>query len=175
MTRASLVALLGVALLSGGQPARKETRRLAPPPPPGPPHLIMERLSQMTEEQRDRFLGRLPADRRARLEERLQKYRELPEAERLRLQAEYDAFRQLPPERQEEMRTLFRSFGDRDEHQRRRLRRELVRLRKIPATQRAQRMQSDDFRREFSEEERSFLSRLTELLESRPVPPPPAQ
>ena len=134
-----------------------------------PPHLVLERLSRMSPEERENLLGRLPGDRRALLEDRLRRYREMPEAAKQRLREEYNLFQQLPPEKQEDMRRLFRQLGEFPPARSRALRRELVRLRNMTAEHRAQRMTSGRFKEEFSEPEREFLSNLMDVLTAAPT------
>jgi hypothetical protein len=138
-------------------------------PPSIPPHLVMERLSRMSPKEREDLLGRLPNQRRALIEERLKNYSRMPETAKKRLRDEYDFFQQLPPEKQDEMRTLFRRLGGFPQDRRSALRREIVRLRNLPHEQRAERMNSDSFREEFSEGEREFLGELTRLF-THPAP-----
>src|SRR4051812_47020429 len=65
-----------------------------PPRMPVPPHMILERLSGMTPDEREHFLSRLPADRRERLEQRLREFESMPPEDRERLRRESDGFQQ---------------------------------------------------------------------------------
>lgn len=159
-------------LLASGALAQGRRQRLGPPEPP--PHLLMERLSRTSPEERDRLFAKLPPERRALIEQRLAKYNELPPAAKERLREEYDQFQQLSPEKQEEVRKLFRQFSELPEERRKAVRRELYRLRGMPRHRVLGRMNSEAFRVEFSEAERQMLESLVTLLSKEPSPQPPA-
>lgn len=149
----SFLMVLAPAL---GQTARRSR--------PVPPHLVMEKLSTMTPEQRQTLLDRIPPGRRELVEERLRKYNEMPEPAKKRLRDEYRQFQQLSPEKQNDMRKLFRQLGSFPDDRRKALRKEIVRLRNMPAERRSARIKSSEFAGEFSDKERDFLSSLTNLL-----------
>ncbi|MEJ7607787.1 MAG: DUF3106 domain-containing protein, partial [Bryobacteraceae bacterium] len=98
--------MLAAIVPAEAQPRRLDARREGPPP-----HTLLERLNNMSPEQRERMLRKLPPERRSILERRLENYnRTSPEVKR-RLGAEYDNFRQLAPEKQEKARRLFRGLN----------------------------------------------------------------
>ena len=153
-----LLVLSALVLLSGaafGQPRRPGVRG-GPPPPNG----MIERLSRMTPEQRERALGRLPADRREKVERRLERFNALTPDEKQRLREDYQAFQKLPPEKQDAIRRSFRQFNDLPEDRRRPVRRELMYLRRLNADELAARFASDVFRSRFNETERQLLQDL---------------
>src|SRR5690349_15193242 len=91
---ASLIAGVGAAQ---SRPARGEARgRLGPPP-----GAAIERLNGMTPQQRQRALDRLPPDRRAQVEKRLERYNALPADVKERLREQYTEFQKLPSEKQQ--------------------------------------------------------------------------
>ena len=61
----------------------------------------------MPEAQRQRVLAKLPPRWRARIENRLEKYNQLPQAEKDRLRQQAEAFQSLPPEKQDAVRRNF--------------------------------------------------------------------
>lgn len=142
--------------------------------PDVPPHLLMERLSRMTPNERDRLFSKLPPERRSLIEERLGKYSKMPSAAKERLRDEYSSFQQLPPEKQEEVRKLYKQFSELPEDRRPALRRELVRLRNMPENRRTKRMASGKFLEEYSDSERSLLASLVDILAKHPSQAPPS-
>lgn len=169
MMKLVAVALLAIGVTASPALAQGPVGPRKSRPPAVPPHLVMERLSRMSPSERDRLFGRLPQERRDAIEERLRKYSEMPPAMKKRLRDEYNLFQQLTPEKQEEMRKLFKQLGDFPEDRRAAIRRELVRLRNMPPERREKRMASPRFSEEYNEDERQFLSNLTELLARPPV------
>jgi len=135
-----------------------------------PPHLVMERLSRMSPDERKRMLDRLPEDKRRITEERLRELESMPPVARERLRKEFNDFQGLTPEKQQELRNLFQRFSKVSEERRHELRRELNRLRSMPPARRAARIGDEHFRSEFNDEEREILQGLVETL----PPPPPA-
>ena len=131
----------------------------------------LDRLNKMTPEQRKKVIQKLPPERQAVLQKRLDDYGGLQPEERRRLNDQYRVFRQLPPERQEEMRKLFRRFNSQPEERKLVLQREFVRLRAMNETDRGQRLKNPGFRKNFSPAER----RLLEEMASIAAMPQPAQ
>jgi hypothetical protein len=134
-----------------------------------PPHLVMERLSRMSPEERRRMLDRLPPEKRKVTEERLRQFDAMPAPMRDRLRKEYNDFQSLAPEKQQELRGLFHRFSGVPEDRRQEMRRELNRLRSMPPARRAERIGEEAFRSEFNDDEREILQGLVEIL-----PPPPS-
>jgi hypothetical protein len=132
------------------QPAFKQPQAKGKPMAPLPDPQL-NRLAQMTPEQREKALSRMTPERRALLEQRLNQFQtqfgKLPPDQQAALQQRYDAFSKLPQER----RTAIRD--------------ELQELRKLPAAQRADRLNSDLERQTFSSEELSILRGVTGVPE----------
>lgn len=168
-TRLTIAATLALALSGAvqGQPRRGAA-------PQVPSHLLMERLSRMTPQERDRLFSNLPPERRSLIEDRLGKYSQMPSAAKERLREEYNSFQQLPAEKQDEVRKLYKQFSELPEDRRRPLRRELVRLRNMADDRRTQRMESEQFRSDYSESERALLTSLVEILARHPAQAPPS-
>lgn len=145
-------------------PHAAEAQRKLPRPRAGN---IIDRLHRMPPDQRQRWLEKLPPERRARIEQQLKRYQNLPPARRKRLRKEYEAFRQLPPEKQETVRKLFRKFNDMPEERRGPLRRELQRLRRMDGEKRRMHLESESFKGDFSSEERRLLEELAGAMPSK--------
>jgi hypothetical protein len=157
-----LICVLTVALAAA--PAVSAQGKRGPRQQQPPAHLVMERLSRMTMEERNRALAKLPPDRRKAVEQRLEKYNTLPAPMKDRLREEYNTFQQLSPEKQEQVRGLFKQFNDIPEDRRKEVRRELYRLRNMPADRRSRRMASEKYKGEYSDSERQMLDNLVGLL-----------
>jgi len=128
---------------------------------------LIERLSRMTPEERQKMLEGLPPARRERVEARLREFENLTPEARERLRREYTEFQQLPPDKRDAIRGLFRRFSELPPHRRHELRRELGRLRSMPSEDRAERIASEQFRSNYSGQEREMLEGLAILPSPR--------
>jgi hypothetical protein len=128
-------ALCGVTPPVMFTPAIAQVRK-APKGIPGP---AVQRLLNMTPAERERALARLPPDRRAQIEQRLNRLAQLPPEQRAELQQRYQAFQSLPRDRQDAVRL------------------ELQSLRALPPRLRQRRLSSPGFQREYSPEEQRLL------------------
>ena len=123
---------------------------------------LIERLNRMSRVEREQFLSRLPAERRARLERHLAWYNNLSPDERARLDERYERFRQLPLEKQEELRWAAQQFRGLPLIRRRAVQREFVRLQHMPGSERQARLNSHEFRNAFSQDEQRLIVHLTD-------------
>jgi hypothetical protein len=135
-----------------------------PPRPPRSNQNVVDRLSRMPEAQRERVLAKLPPDRKARIEKRLERYNRLSQAEKDRLRAQAELFHSLPPEKQEAVRTNFRSFRNLPDDRRGPVREELRQLRGMSEEERKARMDTEEFRSKYSADERHILENLSTLV-----------
>jgi hypothetical protein len=152
--------IVAMALVFGvgavAQPARRPGKRLGPPTANG----LIERLNNMTPEQRKRALDRLPPERREKVQRRLDNFNALPQEEKDRLREQYREFQKLPAEKQDAIRRSFRQLTDLSQDRRPLVRREVMRLRRLTPEERASRMDNDNFRSRFSESERQIIQDL---------------
>lgn len=132
---------------------------------------VLERFERMPPEQRQRFLARLPADRKQQFETRLARYRRMNPAQRQQVREQYELFQDLPKDRQDALRRSFRLLNELPEDRRGLLRRECLQLRRMPEPDRRARLASDEFRGRYSASEQQLLGDLARLL---PPPRPPA-
>src|ERR1700681_2449476 len=107
--------------------------------PKGIPGPAVQRLLNMTPEEREKALARLPPERRAQIEQRLNRLAQLPPEQLAELQRRYQAFQSLPRDRQDAVRL------------------ELQSLRALPPRLRQRRLASPGFQREYSPEEQRLL------------------
>lgn len=137
--------------------------------PPGRPGMwrrqpAFERWRHLTPEQRQKVLEKLPPERRRRLQEQFDRLDHMPEPQRRRLEQRYERFRSLPPEQQERIREVYRHIRELPEDRRRMVHREYRYLATLPENERQARMQSEEFRNQFSTEERGMLNDLVTLM-----------
>ena len=93
----------------------------------------------MTPTQREQALSRLPAERRAQIEQRLNRIDQLPPEQRQQLDERYQRFQSLPQSR------------------RLAVRQELQNLRALPPAERRRRFEDPGFQQEYSPQEQQIL------------------
>jgi len=125
---------------------------------------IVDKWNRMSPEERQKALAKLPPDRRQKIEEALNQYKNLTPEQRRQLRSRYEMFNQLPPEKQNQARGLFRQFGQMPPGRQNLLRSEFENLRSMPETDRRARLNSDEFRNKYSSDEQRFLGNLSGLL-----------
>jgi len=153
----SAALFLAVAVLFLSPPALAQSKKAAVlPRPPALPTPVLQRLAQMTPEQRQKALARLAPERRERVEAQLKKLDQLPPEQKARVLERYDAFQGLPRDRQGAVRA------------------ELQALRKIPVRQRRLRLNSPEFEQSFSPEEQRLLRESFPFAARQPAPNPAA-
>jgi len=125
----------------------------------------LDRLSEMEPAERKRMLDRLPAERRREAERRLKMYEKLTPAERQKLASGWGEFQTLRPEQRNQVRRLFLKFNDLPEDRRPLVRSELQQLRRLNDEDRRARINSDEFRNKYSQNEQLLLSELSKALQ----------
>jgi Protein of unknown function (DUF3106). len=123
-----------------------------------------ERLSKMPPAQRQHVLEKLPPERKAKVESRLEEYNNLPPAEKQRLHEQVESFHQLPPEKQDAVRRLFQRFNNLPEERRGTVRQEFQDLRRMSPEDRRARINSDEFRNKFTQNEQHLLDNLAKAM-----------
>ena len=146
----------------------KKSPNLNQPAPRPDAFSVVERFERMTPQQRQRFLGKLPPERKQQFEDRLGRYERMTPEQRQQVREQYELFRGLPKERQDALRRTFRQFNELPAGRRRVLQREYQRLRKLAGEDRRARINGDEFRNRYSLAEQQLLDDLAKLL------PPPA-
>ncbi len=131
------------------------------------PGLVAQQLMQMTPEERERALEKLPPQRQAQLRERLEKFDSLPPQQRERMIRQYQMLSSLPPEKQNLVRRQIQAFNHLPDDRRRQLGPELQRLRRMPENERQARIASDDFKTKYTPEEQQMLS---DISQNMPLP-----
>jgi len=132
-----------VLLLCVAQKQQAPRQQPPKPPPNGMPKAIpgpqFQRFQQMSPEQREKALSKLPPDRRARIEQQLQKYESLTPAQKDFVNRRLAILQSLSPARQAAVRQ------------------ELQRLRSLPPAERRAALSSVEERARFSEDEMKLI------------------
>lgn len=148
------------------RPVRPEKPQRQPKQPKNAPEHFapLEQFKNMTPEQRERELEKLPPDRREKLQRQLQTYDNLSPAQR----EQVDWFTHLPPERQNSVRKAFKSFQNSSPERQQAMREELTRLRAMPEADRNARISSPEFRQQYRNNEQQILAGMAGALPSKP-------
>jgi hypothetical protein len=137
--------------LSAATPERPEKKR------------PVERLMNMSPEERQKALQNLPPARRERLERRLTEIQKLPTAQQNRIMTRQQMLNSLPPERQVQVRRSVRQFVNMPEDRRAVINEELNYIAPLRDQERQAYLNSDEFRNRYSAREQQMLSHLTEI------------
>lgn len=157
-----LTAALGAQPPNGSAPAPAGSEKRAPRL--GNPGDIVQRLLQMTPEERESFLQKLPPERQARIRQRLAAFESLPQAERERRLKLAQMFASLPPETQSLVRRRIREFNQLPPDRRRLVGAAFQRLRRLRRELREDRLSNPQFQARFTPEEQQIIADLSEFL-----------
>lgn len=164
MLRRSLIYGIVLAVAAAVASAQPRPRAGIVPRKGAPPNKkAFERFRQMTPQQRDRAMQKLPPDRRKQMEERLDRYNELSPEERKRLDGRLDDFRQMPPEKQEAARKAVQRMNDLDAGRRPLIRREVNSWQRLSDEELKSHRASEEYRSRYSDKEREILDELFRL------------
>ena len=137
------------------------------------PGNVVQRLLQMTPEQRERAMEKLAPPRREQILRRLQQFDRLPQPERERQLRLGQMFAKLPPDRQELVRRQIQAFNQMPGGRRRLVGAAFQRLRRLPDDERQVLLASELFRRRYTQAELQMLADLSENLPPPTVEPHP--
>ena len=125
---------------------------------PGNPVL---RMMAMPPERRELMLERLPPQQQVRLRQALENFDRLPPAERSRQLGILNMYANLPPERQVALTRQIQLFNHLPDDRIAVVRPELVRLHRMPESERSDRMASEDFKSKFTPAEQQVLAEIS--------------
>jgi hypothetical protein len=190
----TLVALLLSCIAPGALAQRFRYRVLLRPHPvvfaqhtvpgPGPKHgqehlgEWMQRHSNMSPAEQQRALGNepgfreLPQDTQQRMRDRLTQLNNMSPARRQRLLDRTEAMERLTPPQRQQVRGAMQQLGALPQDRRRLVARAFRDLREMPPQQRQSVLNSERFRGQFSNEERSTLSNLLAVEPYLPIEHP---
>jgi hypothetical protein len=129
---------------------------------------MAERLMQMTPEQRERALEKLPPDQQTQIRQRLERFDSLPALQRERRIQQYQQFSSLPPEKQRLVTKQIQALNRLPDDRRPLVLAEVQKLRRVPESERQGRLASGEFKAKFSPAEQQILS---DVSENMPLPP----
>jgi hypothetical protein len=151
------VLLFGGSLTSA--PAQQERENARPVNP-------IDRWNQMSPEQRERELAKLPPARQRAIRQQLRRYNQMPPEERQKLRERYQTFAQLPPAQQQIVRQRLREFRQLPPQRQPVVHRQVEQLRRMTEAQRQENMNSEEFQGRFSPQEQQIIRDLTEYLQT---------
>src|SRR5260370_8522497 len=121
----------------------------------------IETFRNMSPEQRQKALAKLPPDRQKAIQERLAQYDKMTPEQRKALHQSLQNWNNLPPERQAAVRRLYNRVPP---ERRQAISQEFQTLRSMPEAARRARLNSDEFRSKYSVQERQTLQDLSKVL-----------
>jgi uncharacterized protein DUF3106 len=124
----------------------------------------VQRLWQMTPEQRERVLEQLPPERQAQMRQQLEKFDSLPAAQKERLSRLAQPLTALPPAKQRIVYQGIVGINHLPEDRKKPVRQELLSLLEMSKEERAARLASDEFKTKYSRQEQKILSDLSTNL-----------
>lgn len=154
-----------------GQPvpgAKRLPRQLAKKAP----HPLLERIDQMSPAEREQFFNRIPRDKRDQVRRRWETWNKMAPDERERLGLLVHELPNLPPQRLEAARLLFRRFSSLPADRQAALRDEVDAARRLSPEERRARINSDEFRNQFSDEEKRLMLEMGRIFPSGAPPQP---
>jgi Protein of unknown function (DUF3106) len=165
----SVVSVALLVCLASGATAGAQGRQAGPKPLRTPKNVKtpIDEFLRMSPEQQQRALDRLPPEKRARLQQRLERFNQLPPQQQQALRNMYDRLNQLPPERQQVVRRSLNQFSQQPPDRRQAMRQELARMAPLEAEDREARMSSPEFRERFSEKEQRIVRDMSDVLPAR--------
>jgi len=109
----------------------------------------LDRFSKMSPQEREKALSKLPPQRRAAFEQRLEQYEKLPPEERARQRQIVEEMESLPKDRQNAVKQ------------------EIQRVRALPGGQRLKALSSEDFKQRFSPDEQRVVLGAFPVIQKR--------
>ena len=198
---AMLVLGVGLAGAQGGGPDKKDDQRSKDTPPvhaprfaspgqrqgpvlhgPGP-HIgdWFRRNETLPPDQQLKKLEQTPdfqhlsPDRQQRLRDRLQNFNSLPPEQKDRILQRMETYEHLPPDQQQRLHDMFHQFRALPPDRRQELRRGFQQLEGMGPQERQKALDSPEYRRNFSDQERGLLRGMSTIgiTPSQPGPRPP--
>ena len=125
---------------------------------------LAQRLLQMTPDQREKVLEKLPPEQQAQLRKNLDRLDHLPQRERDHIISQATSLDSLPQQQRRIVVQQLRAFNKLPDDRILPVRRELVNLMRLPEDQRETLLNSQAFRNSFSPEEQDILRDLSRNL-----------
>ena len=125
---------------------------------------LAQRLLQMTPEQREQVLEKLPPQQQENVRRNLERLDRLPAAEKEHIAAQARGLDSLPPQQRRLVIQQLNAFNKLPDDRILPVRRALVNLMRMPEEQREERLDSEGFKKNFSPEEQGILRDLSRNL-----------
>jgi hypothetical protein len=125
---------------------------------PGNPVL---RMMAMPPERREQMLERLPPQQQVRLRQALENFDRLPPAERNRQLGILNMYANLPPKKQAALTKQIQLFNQLPDDRITVVRPELLKLHRLPESERSDRIASEEFKSKFTPAERQMLVEIS--------------
>ncbi|MCI0350187.1 MAG: DUF3106 domain-containing protein [Acidobacteriales bacterium] len=106
---------------------------------------------------------KLPPEKQEKLRHRLREFNNLPPEKRQRILHRMEVFEHLSPEQQARTREVFRRLRTLPEERRRPVKRTARNLRQYDAAERQRLLESEPYRKSFTDEERALIRELSDL------------
>lgn len=106
---------------------------------------------------------RLSRDKQQQLLQRLNRFSALPHDQRDRILQRMETLEHLSPEQQQKARAMFRDFRDLPNDRRREMNRAFRDLQEMNADERQRRIDSEEYKKNYSDKERDLLRGMTDL------------
>lgn len=137
------------------------------------PHPLLERIDRMAPADREKFFNLIPDEgKRDAMRRRWEIWNRMPPDERERLGALIHELPNLPPQRLEAARLLFRRFSELPQDRQTAIREEVAEMRKLSPEERRARVNSDEFRNQFSDPEKRLMLDMARVFPSGAPPQP---
>jgi hypothetical protein len=146
----------------GGAGARAPAVRKAPVVPAPKPNQV-DRLRNMTPQDRDRFLSKIPPERREKIERRLGELQKLPPAMVDRLRTRQEMLNSFAPPRQNQIKRSMQQFLNMPDDRRATLNQEIQRMAPLPDEERRAHMNTEEFRNRFTANEQQMMGNLVSI------------
>lgn len=121
----------------------------------------VQRLAQLTPEERERILEQLPPQRQAQVRKQLENFDRLPQAQKDRLARQAQSLAALPPEKQRVINQGIVAINHLAEDRKPEVAKELRSLLNMSPEDRATVLASDGFKKRYSPQEQKILSDLS--------------
>ena len=163
-----IIAIFVLAVASPGLEAQKrgpvpKAGRMVRPVPKG--RNSLDRIRNLTPQERKRMVDRLPADKQKAFQERLERFQHLSPQEQEKLAQQYEQFQQLPSEKRDAVRRVYRRFNEQPEERQAVLREEMQTLRGLGDEERRSRMNGDEFRNKYTSHEQQLLMDMSKAIQ----------
>jgi hypothetical protein len=158
----------GKAQTSQSQPKQQPQPRQQAAPNQGlgkhPGEEILQRLSSMTQAEREQVLSKFPPAQRENIEKRIQNFQKMPPAQQERTLQRLERLNSLPPARQVEVRRSMNQFNKLPQPRKAAINQELRHIQTLPDDERQPYVASDSVGARFSPDEQRIMGDMADIL-----------